>query len=89
MTPDLQPEGDVSLSLQWQNKRIANPYEFQVELGLTKWREVAMFQGLKPSEQIFGGEVALIKRELRELVHHGRATPSCFWRRAITESITN
>lgn len=33
VTPDLQPEGDVSLSLQWQDKRIANPYEFQVELG--------------------------------------------------------
>src|SRR5438067_8135235 len=35
VTPDLQPEGDLSLSLQIQDKRIANPYELQAELGLT------------------------------------------------------
>ena len=63
VTPDLQPEGDLSLSFQWQDKRIANPYELQAELGLTKWLELAVFQGLKPSEQIFGGEIALVQGE--------------------------
>jgi hypothetical protein len=32
VTPDLQDEGDLSLSLQIQDKRIANPYELQAEL---------------------------------------------------------
>ena len=32
VTPDLQGEGDLSLSLQIQDKRIANPYELQAEL---------------------------------------------------------
>ncbi|MGH7983967.1 MAG: hypothetical protein ACREFF_12590 [Candidatus Udaeobacter sp.] len=36
VTPDLQQEGDLSLSLQIQDKRIANPYELQSERGLTK-----------------------------------------------------
>ena len=33
VTPDLQAEGDLSLSLQIQDKRIANPYELQAETG--------------------------------------------------------
>jgi len=63
VTPDLQEEGDLSLSLQIQDKRIANPYEIQVELGLTKWAEVAVFKGFQPNELIFGTELALIQRE--------------------------
>src|ERR1043166_1543944 len=46
VTPDLQSEGDLSLSFQAQSERIANPYELQAELGLTKWAEVAVFKGL-------------------------------------------
>lgn len=37
VTPDLQGEGDLPLSLQIQDKRIANPYQLQAELDLTKW----------------------------------------------------
>ncbi|MDQ6939141.1 MAG: hypothetical protein M3119_03185, partial [Verrucomicrobiota bacterium] len=48
VTPDLQPEGDLSLSAQGQAARIANPYELQAELGLTSFAEVAVFQGFKP-----------------------------------------
>src|SRR6266513_2753543 len=33
VTPDLEPEGDFSLSFQIQDKRIANPYQLQGELG--------------------------------------------------------
>jgi hypothetical protein len=29
VTPDLQEPGDLSLSLQIQDKRVANPYELQ------------------------------------------------------------
>ncbi len=63
VTPDLQSEGDLSLSLQIQDKRIANPYEIQSELGLTKWFEVAVFKGFQPNELIFGTEIALIQKE--------------------------
>lgn len=63
VTPDLQPEGDLSLSFQAQSERIANPYELQAELGLTKWAEVAVFKGFQPNELIFGTELGLIQHE--------------------------
>jgi hypothetical protein len=63
VTPDLQPEGDLSLSFQLQDKKIANPYELQAELGLTKWLEAAVFKGFDPNELIFGTEIGLIQKE--------------------------
>jgi hypothetical protein len=63
VTPDLQDEGDLSLSLQIQDKRIANPYELQAELGLTKWAEIAVFQGFKPNEEIFATEIGILTKE--------------------------
>src|SRR5262249_8223631 len=63
VTPDLQEEGDLSLSLQIQDKRIANPYELQAELGLTKWAEVAVFRGFQPDDWIFGTELGLLRKE--------------------------
>src|SRR6266516_4788627 len=63
VTPDLQGEGDLSLSLQIQDKRIANPYELQAEMGLTKWAEVAVFRGFQPDEWIFGTEIGLLRKE--------------------------
>src|SRR5436853_5310078 len=63
VTPELQPEGDLSLSLQIQDKRIANPYELQAELGLTKWAEVAVFQGFDPNEEIFATEFGILTKE--------------------------
>ena len=63
VTPDLQPEGDLSLSFQAQSERIANPYELQAEMGLTKWAEVAIFKGFQSNELIFGTELGLIQKE--------------------------
>lgn len=60
VTPDLQPVGQLSLSLQAQASKIGNPYELQAELGLTKWIEVAAFQGFSPNEQVLGTEIGLI-----------------------------
>ncbi len=62
VTPDLQPAGDFSLSLQVQDRKIGNPFQLQSELGLTNWLEVAVFQGLSPGETIFGAEVGLIQK---------------------------
>jgi hypothetical protein len=63
VTPDLQPAGDLSLSFQIQDKRIANPYQLQAELGLTDWGEVAAFRGFQPDEWIFGTEIGLLRKE--------------------------
>jgi len=63
VTPDLQPMGDLSLSLQIQDKRIANPYQLQAELGLTRWAEMAVFRGFQPDEWIFGTEIGLLTKE--------------------------
>jgi len=63
VTPDLQPEGDLSISAQIQSERIANPYEVQFELGLTSWAEVAVFKGFKPNDVIIAIELSLIKKD--------------------------
>src|SRR5260370_6999460 len=63
VTPDLQGEGDLSLSPQIQDQKIGNPYEIQSELGLTKWAEIAVFKGFKPNELIFGTELGLLQKE--------------------------
>jgi hypothetical protein len=63
VTPDLQPEGDLSLSFQIQDKRIANLYQLQAELGLTQWAEAAVFRGFQPDEWIFGTEIGLLRKE--------------------------
>jgi hypothetical protein len=63
VTPDLQPPGDVSISAQVQSERIGNPYEVQLEIGLVKWAEVAVFKGFKPNELIFGTELGLVQKE--------------------------
>jgi len=61
VTPDLQPEGELSVSFQAQARSIANPYELQAELGLTKWLEIAVFQGLSPDEQVLGTQIGLVQ----------------------------
>jgi hypothetical protein len=63
VTPELEDPGDLSLSFQIQDKRIANPYQIQAELGLTKFAEVALFRGLDPDEWILGTELGILTRE--------------------------
>jgi len=63
VTPDLQPEGQLSLSFQAQGREISNPLQLQAELGITSWLEAAVFQGLSPNEQILSTQVGLIQRE--------------------------
>jgi hypothetical protein len=63
VTPDLQPEGELSLSFQWEGEKLGNPYQLEAEMGLTKWAEVAVFRGFDPDEWIFGTEVGLRTEE--------------------------
>lgn len=59
VTPDVQPDGILSFSLQQQDPNIANRYEAQIELGLTKRFEVAIFQGASPPEQVANAEYSI------------------------------
>jgi hypothetical protein len=62
VTPDVQPFGILSVSLQQQDPNIANRYEVQAELGLTNRFEVAVFQGYSPPEQVVNAEYSLFQK---------------------------
>jgi hypothetical protein len=59
ITPDVQPEGQLSISYQQQDPTIGNSSEVQLELGITKYAEIALFRGLNPSQNILGFEAGL------------------------------
>jgi len=59
VTPDVQPDGILSFSVQQQDPNIANRYEAQIELGLTRRFEVAIFQGASPPEQVANAEYSI------------------------------
>jgi hypothetical protein len=63
VTPDVQPEGELSLSAQAQARIIGNPSQLQAELGVTKRLEIAAFEGLSPGEQTLGAQWALVQQE--------------------------
>ncbi|MDR3710065.1 MAG: hypothetical protein P4L33_17355 [Capsulimonadaceae bacterium] len=63
VTPDIQPQGALSISYQQQDPNIANPSELQLELGITKRFEIAYFQGFKPTEEIANVEYGLIQSQ--------------------------
>lgn len=62
VTPDVQPYGTLSLSIQQQDPNIANRYEVQAELGLTPRLELAVFQGFSPAEQIVNAEYGIFQK---------------------------
>ncbi len=62
VTPDIQPMGQLSLSLQMQDNRIGNALEAQLELGITKRFEAAYFQGFNPGDSLLGIEESLIDK---------------------------
>jgi len=62
VTPDIQPEGVLSLSAQAQHSLIGNSQEMQFELGLTKDFEVSFFHGFDPHEEIGGAEYNFISQ---------------------------
>jgi hypothetical protein len=64
VTPDLQGPGDLSLSLQIQDKRIANPYELQAEMGLTNWAPdtISSATWFSPTRFIFGANRRLKRK---------------------------
>ena len=61
VTPDIQIPGQFSMSLQYQNPAIGNSLMDQLELGITKNFEVALFNGFKPGTQYVAMELGLIQ----------------------------
>ena len=59
VTPDIQPMGQISISLQAQNPVIGNSIETQIEAGFTQRFEMALFLGLSPGDQILNAEYGL------------------------------
>ena len=62
VTPDIQTAGMLSVSAQVQDSRIGNSQQLQFELGLTRWVEISLFQGFRPSEEVFGAELGLVQQ---------------------------
>jgi len=62
VTPDVQPLGTLSVSFQQQDPNIANRYEVQAEIGITRRFEVAVYQGGSPPEQVFNAEYSLFQK---------------------------
>ena len=62
ITPDIQPQGDLSVSFQLQHPALGNPQQVQLEYGITKRLEVALFQGFSPGQQIAGVEYGLVQK---------------------------
>ena len=63
VTPDIQPLGVLSTSVQVQNPALGNSDEVQLELGITKNFEVAVFQGCVPGEVVLNAEYGLIQQK--------------------------
>jgi len=62
VTPDIQPQGDLSVSFQLQHKDLGNPQQIQLEYGITKKLEVAVFQGFTPRQTVGGFEYGFLQR---------------------------
>ncbi len=62
VTPDVQPQGLLSLSVQQVHPQIDNATQFQVEYGLTKRFELSYAHGFSPDQDKLAGEYALIQK---------------------------
>jgi hypothetical protein len=62
VTPDIQPAGVLSISLQAEDPAIGNSKQLQFELGLSKNFEVALLRGLSPGQFAGGMEYGLVQK---------------------------
>lgn len=62
VTPDIQPEGVLSISAQQEDPTIGNRYQIQLEQGLTRNFEVAYFQGFSPDQEVLNAELGLLQK---------------------------
>jgi len=63
VTPDVQPYGQLSLSLQAQHMSLGNAYQAQYELGITGNFELSAAQGFRPGEAFLASELGIIQQK--------------------------
>lgn len=61
VTPDIQPVGELSVSFQAEHASIGNSLQGQLELGITRRFEVALFQGFRPGHTTGAVEYGLVQ----------------------------
>jgi len=61
VTPDVQTEGELSVSYQQADPNITNREQVQLEYGLTKRFEMAVFQGFAPDDEVLNAEYGIIQ----------------------------
>jgi len=62
-TPDIQPPGVLAITYQAQNKALGNSQQLQLELGLSRRFEMAVFRGFEPGSIVVGAEYALVQQK--------------------------
>ena len=62
ITPDIQPAGLLSVSFQCQHPAIGNGEQMQLELGVTKNFEVALFRGFSPGQFLEAAEYGIVQK---------------------------
>lgn len=62
-TPEIQPQGVLSINCQTGNKALENATQLQLELGVTESVGVAVFQTFSPCKTLFNAELALVNRK--------------------------
>lgn len=61
VTPDIQPDGVLSVSLQQTDPNITDRYQAQFEYGFTNRFEAALFQGFAPDDEVLNVEYGIIQ----------------------------
>jgi hypothetical protein len=61
VTPDIQPQGQATISLQRQHPSIGNANQMQIEVGLTSQIEAALFHGTQPDQTTLHAEMGLMQ----------------------------
>lgn len=62
-TPDLQPAGVLTITVQDKNSGIDASRQIQLELGMNDTYELAVYHSLSPHKTILNGQVGLIRNE--------------------------
>lgn len=62
VTPDIQPLRTLSVSLQVQDAAIGPELEKQLEIGVARGFEVAVFRGIQPGQTLLHCEASLVDR---------------------------
>ena len=63
VTPDIQPPGQFSISGQYIHPAAGNSFQDQLEVGITKQFEIAVFNAFEPGTQYLSTEIGLVQQK--------------------------